>query len=84
MKGIVRRFINELTKQQDEPLNQQSIHKLSCRIREMEESLVSITYHLRKIKTYEEAKQEYVKAIDFINEFMNDGEVQVAGLPADQ
>ena len=77
IKGIVRRFINELTKLEDEPLNQQSIHKLSCRIREMEESLVSITYHLSKIKTYEEAKQDYAKAIDYINKFIdNEGYIQ--------
>ena len=72
MKGIIRKFINELTELQDEPFNSQSINKLGRKIREMEENLVSIQHDLSDIEVYERVKQGYIKAIQELNKFIEE------------
>ena len=65
---IIRNFIKKLNELEDEPLNSQSIDCFSCRLREMEEELVSIVFHLHRIETYNKAKVDYDKSIQELNE----------------
>ena len=64
IKGIVRKFIDELNELQDEQLDRQSIDKLGFRVDEFEDKSKSISLHMRTIISYLYNRVSYKKSIN--------------------
>ena len=72
IKGLVKKFLNEVNELKNEPLTKEQFDKLAREIDEIHTKMMSLEFKMRDILCYEEIRRRYTGAIDKINELIED------------